>query len=55
LTDSNDLAVIRQYESAVCRLPVGGYGTTEFRMSSDRQQLLIGSGTTAMKKYLGIS
>ena len=55
LTDSSDLAVMRQYESAVCRLPVGGYGTTEFRMSADRQQLLIGSGTTAMKKYLGVA
>lgn len=53
LTDSADLAVMRQYESAICRLPVGGYGTTEFRMSQERQQLLIGSGTTAMKKYLG--
>ncbi|HTZ88751.1 MAG TPA: patatin-like phospholipase family protein [Alloacidobacterium sp.] len=55
LTDSSDLAVMREYESAVCRLPVGGYGTTEFRMSSARQQLLIGSGATAMKKYLGIA
>jgi len=52
LTDSADLAVMRQYESSICRLPVGGYGTTEFRMSSARQQLLIGSGTTAMQKYL---
>ncbi len=52
LTGSSDLSVIRQYESSICRLPVGGYGTTEFRMSSARQQLLIGSGTTAMKKYL---
>jgi predicted acylesterase/phospholipase RssA len=53
LTDSSDLAVMRQYEASVCRLPVGGYGTTEFRMSSARQQLLIGSGKTAMQKYLG--
>lgn len=52
LTDSNDLVVIREYESSVCRLPVGGYGTTEFRMSSDRQKLLIASGTTAMKAHL---
>ena len=52
LTDSSDLAVIRQYESSVCRLPVGGYGTTEFRMSAERQQLLINSGKTAMQKYL---
>jgi predicted acylesterase/phospholipase RssA len=52
LTSSSDLAVMRQYESSICRLPVGGYGTTEFRMSSARQQLLIASGTAAMKKYL---
>jgi NTE family protein len=52
LTDSADLAVIRQYEDYVCRLPVGGFGTTEFRMSSERQKLLIGSGATAMQGYL---
>ena len=52
LTDSADLAVIRQYEDYVCRLPVGGFGTTEFRMSSERQELLIGSGKTAMQKFL---
>lgn len=52
LTDSADLAVMREYESFVCRLPVGGFGTTEFRMSADRQKLLIDSGTTAMKKFL---
>jgi hypothetical protein len=55
LTDSSDLAVIRQYEASVCRLPVGGYGTTEFRMSGERQRLLIDSGTTAMKKYLKLA
>ena len=52
LTDSADLAVMEKYESYVCRLPVGGFGTTEFRMSADRQKLLIGSGTAAMKKFL---
>jgi hypothetical protein len=36
----------------VCRIPVGGYGTTEFRMSADKQQKLIDSGATAMKAYL---
>jgi NTE family protein len=54
LTEYADLAVMRKYEAAICRLPVGGYGTTEFRMSSDRQKLLIDSGTTSMKKYLAI-
>ncbi len=52
LTDSSDLAVMRQYQSDVCRIPVGGYGTTEFRMSSARQQLLIASGKAAMEQYL---
>jgi NTE family protein len=52
LTDSSDLAIMRQYESSICRLPVGGYGTTEFRMSPERQQLLIASGRTAMQRYL---
>ncbi len=52
MTDSRDLAVIREHESLVCRIPVGGYGTTEFRMSADRQQLLIDSGAAAMRAYL---
>jgi predicted acylesterase/phospholipase RssA len=52
LTDSADLAVIEEFEDCVCRLPVGGFGTTEFRMSADRQKLLIDSGATAMKKFL---
>jgi len=52
LTDSSDLAVMEKFQSCICRLPVGGYGTTEFRMSSDRQKLLIESGAAAMKSYL---
>lgn len=52
MTDSADLAIIKKYEANICRLPVGGYGTTEFRMSAERQKLLIDSGTTAMKAYL---
>jgi NTE family protein len=52
LTDSSDLTVMREYETSVCRLPVGGYGTTEFRMSSARQQLIIDAGRKAMQSYL---
>ena len=37
---------------AVCRIPVGGYGTTEFRMSKPRMDALIESGRTAMRAYL---
>lgn len=52
MTDSRDLAVMLDHESEICRIPVGGYGTTEFRMSADRQQKLIQSGATAMQAYL---
>jgi hypothetical protein len=52
MTDSRDLAVMNQHVGEVCRIPVGGYGTTEFRMSADRQQKLIDSGATAMTAYL---
>ncbi|HEX3438093.1 MAG TPA: patatin-like phospholipase family protein [Pseudacidobacterium sp.] len=55
LTDSADLAVMRQYGANICRLPVGGYGTTEFRMSSERQELLIGSGKAALQNYFAAS
>jgi NTE family protein len=53
LTDNRDLAVERENEKLICRIPVGGYGLTEFRMSAERQQLLIASGADAMRKYLG--
>jgi NTE family protein len=52
MTDSRDLSVMKTRASEICRIPVGGYGTTEFRMSADRQQKLIDSGTTAMTAYL---
>ena len=52
LTDSRDLVVERAHEELICRIPVGGYGVTEFRMSDERQQLLIASGAAAMRKYL---
>ena len=52
MTDSRDLEVMNEKITEVCRIPVGGYGTTEFRMSADKQQKLIDSGATAMKAYL---
>ena len=52
LTGSHDLTVQRQHEALVCRIPVGGYGVTEFRMSAERQKLLIASGAAAMQSYL---
>jgi predicted acylesterase/phospholipase RssA len=53
MTDSHDLVVMEQYKTSVCRIPTGGYGTTEFRMSAERQKLLIDSGRQAMVAYLG--
>jgi NTE family protein len=54
MTDSRDQAVMSAHSASVCRIPCGGYGTTEFRMSADRQALLIESGRAAMKAYLKI-
>jgi len=49
---SNDADAMRSHPSAVCRIPVGGYGTTEFRMSKERMDALIESGRQAMRGYL---
>jgi predicted acylesterase/phospholipase RssA len=49
---SNDADAMRTHPNAVCRIPVGGYGTTEFRMSKVRMDALIESGRTAMRSYL---
>ena len=52
MTGSSDAAVMRQYPNLICHLPVGGYGTTEFRMSQDKMNRLIDSGRKAMMDYL---
>ena len=52
MTGSSDAEVMRKYPKLVCHLPVGGYGTTEFRMSQDRMNRLIDSGRYAMTAYL---
>jgi hypothetical protein len=49
---SNDADAMRNHPTAVCRIPVGGFGTTEFRMSQDRMKALIDSGRQAMRAYL---
>ncbi len=49
---SSDADGIRNHPAAVCRIPVGGYGTTEFRMSEARMGALIDSGRNAMRQYL---
>jgi NTE family protein len=52
MTGTSDATVMRRYPNEVCHIPVGGYGTTEFRMSQERMNLLIESGRQAMKNYL---
>jgi len=52
MTGTSDAAVMRDYPDLICHLPVQGYGTTEFRMSQDRMNLLIAAGRDAMNKYL---
>jgi predicted acylesterase/phospholipase RssA len=49
---SSDAGGIRNHPNEVCRIPVGGYGTTEFRMSEARMGTLIDSGRNAMRQYL---
>jgi predicted acylesterase/phospholipase RssA len=49
---SSDADAVRNHPNAVCRIPVGGYGTTEFRMSEVRMDGLIDSGRNAMRQYL---
>ncbi len=51
-TSTSDNSVMRLYPNLICHLPVQGYGTTEFRMSQDRMNLLIAAGRDAMNRYL---
>jgi len=52
MTGSSDAEIMRKYPRFVCHLPVGGYGTTEFRMSQERMNRLIDAGRSAMTAYL---
>ena len=52
MTGSSDAEIMRKYPNLICHLPVRGYGTTEFRMSQDRMNLLIDGGRKAMTAYL---
>jgi predicted acylesterase/phospholipase RssA len=49
---TSDADAMRNHPDAVCHIPVGGYGTTEFRMSEQRMAALIDSGRNAMRQYL---
>ena len=52
MTGTSDAEIMRKYPNLICHLPVKGYGTTEFRMSQDRMNLLIDGGRKAMTAYL---
>jgi len=43
---------IRQHAAEICRLPVKGYGTTEFNMSDARLSALVDAGRNAMAAHL---
>jgi NTE family protein len=52
MRETSDAEVMRKYPNLICHLPCGGYGTTEFRMSQERMNLLIDAGRKAMTAYL---
>jgi predicted acylesterase/phospholipase RssA len=47
-----DNAEMRKHEDEICRLPVKGYGTTEFNMSDQRLAALVDGGRQAMVAHL---
>jgi len=51
MTGSFDQRIIDTHGREVCRLPAGGYGTTEFDMSEQRMTALIEAGRVAMSKF----
>lgn len=51
MTGSFDQRIIDTHGREVCRLPAGGYGTTEFDMSDQRMTALIEAGRAAMKAF----
>ena len=51
MTGSFDQRIIEMHGDEVCRLPAGGYGTTEFDMSEQRMTALIEAGRAAMNTF----
>lgn len=47
-----DSDYILENEAYICRIPVQGYGVTDFDLSEDRLEALIGSGYNAMVAHL---
>jgi NTE family protein len=52
MTGARDNALIRQYETEICRLPARGYGTTEFDMDTAKLDKLVEIGRTTMRAHL---
>lgn len=48
---AHDKMVIEAFEQFVCRLPANGYRTTEFDMSDERRDRLVGAGRLAVANY----
>ena len=51
MTNAHDSFNVEAHKDEICRLPAGGYGTTEFDMSDKRLQALINAGRKAMAEY----
>lgn len=49
---AQDNEEIRQHAAEICRLPVKGYGTTEFDMPDAKLQALVLAGQTTMEAHL---
>ncbi len=49
---AQDNEEMRQHAGEICRLPVKGYGTTEFIMSDERLAALVEGGRAAMREHL---
>jgi hypothetical protein len=49
---AQDNQEIRERAPEICRLPVKGYGTTEFNMSDDRLKALVDAGASAVQAHL---
>lgn len=52
MTQAHDKMIIEQYDQFVVHLPAKGYETTEFDMTIERREALIGSGVETTKRYL---
>ena len=49
---AQDNSEMRQHESEICRLPVRGYGTTEFSMPDSKLAALVQAGRAALAVHL---